>query len=165
MLHPGDTVPLDLAFRDERNEPLTLRQFLGSWLVVYFYPKDSTPGCTVEAEGFRDRIDEFAALGAKVVGVSRDSCESHQRFIAKKSLNFTLIADTDHALMSKFGTWGKREFMGRTYLGTSRSTFLIDPEGRVSAVWQTVKPAGHAQEVLGKLRDAISAREKEHTSL
>ncbi len=164
MLHPGDTLPLDLTFKDQVGASSTFSNFLGSWVVVYFYPKDNTPGCTVEAEEFRDRVEEFASLGAKVIGVSRDSCESHQRFIEKKLLNFTLVADTNHALMSAFGTWGKREFMGRTYLGTSRSTFLIDPEGKVNAVWMIVKPSGHAQEVLGKLRDAVTARGKKNPS-
>ena len=157
MLHVGDTVPGDMRITNESGEEKALRDYMGSWLVVYFYPKDNTPGCTIEAEAFRDIQDEFAKLGARILGVSKDTCTSHQKFIAKKKLPFTLIADTDHALMEAFGTWGERAFMGRKYMGTSRSTFLIDPTGNVARVWEKVTPLGHAQEVLVALRE-LSAK-------
>jgi peroxiredoxin Q/BCP len=144
--------PLDIACRNERGELFTLRDHLGSWVVVYFYPKDNTPGCTLEAEGFRDLSSEFKACDAVVFGVSKDTCASHQKFIEKKALTFSLIADTEHALMDGFGVWGERKFMGKTYMGTSRSTFLIDPEGVIVYVWEDVKPLQHPQEVLEKLQ-------------
>jgi peroxiredoxin Q/BCP len=152
MLQKGDRAPLDLTLTDQDEAQVTLHDFLGSWVVVYFYPKDLTPGCTIEAEQFRDHADAFEKLNAKVLGVSKDSCSSHKKFIAKKDLTFSLIADEEHLLMEAFGVWGERKFMGRTYMGTSRSTFLIDPEGTVAHVWETVKPANHAQEVLEVLQ-------------
>lgn len=156
MLQKGDTVPLDIPFIDENDGRFTLRDLLGSWVVVYFYPKDNTPGCTLEAEGFRDHANAFKEFGVRVLGVSKDSCASHRKFIEKKKLTFTLVADIEHALMEAFGTWGERTFMGRTYMGTSRSTFLIDPQGRVAAVWEKVTPAGHPQEVLATVRALCS---------
>lgn len=155
MLKSSQQPPLDLPLVNEQGQSFTLRDLLGSWVVVYFYPKDDTPGCTLEAEGFRDRASDFAKLGARVLGVSKDSCASHQKFIAKKKLPFTLVADVDHALMEAFGTWGQRKFMGRTYMGTSRSTFLINPSGTIVEVWETVKPLGHPEEVLNALRARI----------
>ncbi len=152
MLKMGDRAPLDIPLVDESETRFTLREMLGSWIVVYFYPKDDTPGCTLEAEGFRDQVGAFKELNARVLGVSKDTCASHRKFIEKKELTFTLVADTEHALMEAFGTWGERSFMGRTYLGTSRSTFLLDPDGMVAHVWEKVTPAGHPQEVLSALR-------------
>lgn len=156
MLAPHDTVP-DISFTDEEGNPHTFAEYTGKWLVIYFYPKDNTPGCTLEAEGFRDLHEKFGEHHAVVFGVSKDSCASHQTFIAKKNLPFMLIADTDHALMEAFGTWGERTFMGKKYMGTSRSTFLVDPEGTIVRVWETVKPAGHPEEVLESLRDLQGA--------
>jgi thioredoxin-dependent peroxiredoxin len=118
-----------------------------------FYPKDLTPGCTIEAEQFRDNEAAFKKLNARILGVSKDSCASHQKFKQKKELAFTLIADENHELMEAFGVWGERKFMGRTYMGTSRSTFLIDTDGTVAHVWETVKPLGHAAEVLAILKE------------
>jgi peroxiredoxin Q/BCP len=152
MLQTSQSVPLDLPLTDEQGKSFTLRDLLGSWVVVYFYPKDNTPGCTIEAEGFRDHGKEFEKLGARVLGVSKDTGASHQKFIEKKALTYTLVADVDHALMDAFGVWGERTFMGRTYMGTSRSTFLIDPKGTVEHVWERVKPLGHAKEVLAALK-------------
>jgi peroxiredoxin Q/BCP len=158
MLTVSSPAPLDTSFADEQGEMHTLREYLGSWLVVYFYPKDSTPGCTIEAEGFRDHASEFKDVNTLVFGVSKDTCASHQKFIEKKRLAYTLIADEDHILMEAFGVWGERKFMGRTYMGTSRSTFLIDPTGTVVHVWEKVQPIGHAKEVLAVLREKIQSR-------
>lgn len=152
MLQTNQSAPLDLILTDEEGVTFTLREFLGSWVVLYFYPKDNTPGCTLEAEGFRDHTKEFKKLGARILGVSKDTCISHKKFIEKKKLIFTLVADVDHSLMEAFGTWGERKFMGCTYMGTSRSTFLIDPQGTIVHVWEQVKPVGHPGEVLGALR-------------
>jgi peroxiredoxin Q/BCP len=152
MLAPHDTAPLDTLLTDENGTTFTLRDSLGTWLVVYFYPKDNTPGCTLEAEGFRDMQHEFEKLNTRILGVSKDTCISHRKFIEKKKLPFTLVADENHALMEAFGTWGKRSFMGKTYMGTSRSTFLINPVGEIAYVWDLVKPLGHPKEVLDVLR-------------
>ncbi len=148
MLHKGDKAPLSLLLTDEQGETFTLQDHAGSWVVVYFYPRDNTPGCTVEAEGFRDKQDVFKKKGAVILGVSKDTCASHQKFVEKKELNFTLVSDETHALMEAFGTWGEKKFMGREYMGTSRSTFLLDPKGTIVHVWEKVKPVGHAEEVL-----------------
>jgi len=153
MLTIGDLAPGDVSITNEDGQQISLREYLGSWVVVYFYPKDNTPGCTIEAEGFRDMQRDFQKRNAHILGVSKDSCSSHKKFIAKKKLTFTLVADTDHRLMEAFGTWGERSFMGRTYMGTSRSTFLLDPTGKVVRVWEKVSPLGHAEEVLTTLRE------------
>ena len=153
MLIVSNTAPLDVPMIDESGATRTLQEFLGSWVVVYFYPKDNTPGCTLEAEGFRDLQDSFRNHNAHIIGVSKDTCASHKKFIDKKKLTFTLVADTDHVLMEAFGTWGERSFMGKKYMGTSRSTFLINPEGKIAHVWETVKPAGHPEEVLATLKE------------
>jgi peroxiredoxin Q/BCP len=152
MLKVGDTAPLDIPLVDENGHSFTLRDLLGSWVVVYFYPKDSTPGCTLEAQQFRDNEHAFTQLGAKILGVSKDTYSSHQKFIGKHKLTFTLVSDTEHTLMEAFGTWGEKKFMGRTYMGTSRSTFLVDQQGIIVHVWEKVKPLGHAQEVRAVLR-------------
>jgi peroxiredoxin Q/BCP len=157
MLAPHDRAPLDIPLTDENGTTFTLRDNLGSWLVVYFYPKDNTPGCTLEAEGFRDLQHEYEKVGARVFGVSKDTCASHKKFIEKKKLPFTLVSDEHHALMEAFGTWGKRSFMGKTYMGTSRSTFLIDQTGTIVHVWESVKPLGHPEEVLSVLQKLQSA--------
>lgn len=153
MLAPHSAAPASIPFVDEHGTTHTLGEFMGRWVVIYFYPKDNTPGCTLEAEEFRDRHEAFAKLNAVIIGVSKDSCASHQKFITKKQLPFMLAADTEHALMEAFGTWGERSFMGKKYMGTSRSTFLIDPQGGIARVWETVKPAGHPDEVLAVLRE------------
>lgn len=156
MLTQNDTAPLDTPFIIEDGSEHTLREFAGSWLVVYFYPRDNTPGCTLEAEGFRDQQNAFKKLGATILGVSKDTCASHNKFIDKKQLTFGLVADEEHALMEAFGVWGERKFMGRTYMGTSRSTFLVNPEGKVVQVWEKVKPAGHPEEVLTALQAELN---------
>lgn len=160
MLTPSSPAPMDISITDEQEQMFTLRDLLGSWVIVYFYPRDNTPGCTVEAEGFRDLQASFAKEGARILGVSKDTCASHRKFIEKKELTYTLIADTDHALMEAFGTWGTRTFMGRSYQGTSRSTFLINPSGTIAHVWESVKPLGHAKEVLTMLRMLKKERSK-----
>jgi len=153
MLQVNDTAPLDIKVLNEAEQEVSLRDHLGSWVVVYFYPRDNTPGCTLEAEGFRDMKLKFSRRKAVILGVSKDSCKSHQKFIDGKKLNFSLVADTKHELMEAFGTWQKKKFMGREYIGTTRSTFLVDPEGTIVHVWESVKPAGHPEEVLQVLQE------------
>ncbi|MCX7868141.1 thioredoxin-dependent thiol peroxidase [Limisphaera sp. VF-2] len=132
--------------------PFRLRDFRGRWVVLYFYPRDHTPGCTREACEFRDAHAQFQKLGAVVIGVSTDTVASHARFAERQRLPFLLLADPDRSLVQQYGVWGRKRFMGRTIEGTLRTTFLIDPEGRIRRIWHGVRPAGHAAEVLEALR-------------
>ncbi len=153
MLKIGDKAPLSVGSYEVGVGKVSLKDYLGKWLVVYFYPKDDTPGCTVEAKGFRDAHDDMEDLGVVVIGVSKDDDKSHEKFVGKHGLNFPLWSDPEHKLMDAFSVWGKRQFMGREYMGTSRSTFILDPKGKVAAVWEKVSPPGHAKEVLATLKE------------
>lgn len=130
---------------------LSLADLKGKHVILYFYPKDDTPGCTKEACAFRDHFAEFKKRGAVVLGVSTDSVKSHDKFVQKFKLPFTLLADEDHKIVEAYGVWGPKTFMGRKYLGTHRVTFLIAPDGRIQKIWPTVKPEEHAEEVLAAL--------------
>jgi len=153
MLEVSQTAP-DFSAVDQDGESLSLAQFRGDrHVVLYFYPKDDTPGCTTEATEFTALIDEFAAAGAVVLGVSRDSCEKHRKFIAKHDLKLRLLADTDGSLCELYGTWGLRKFMGREYMGIGRSTFVIDRQGKLAHVDYKVKAGGHAQAILQIVRE------------
>ncbi|WP_017460911.1 peroxiredoxin [Dyella ginsengisoli] len=132
---------------------LKLSSLKGQWLVIYFYPKDSTPGCTTEAQQFRDLYPQFRGRNAQVIGVSRDSVRSHANFAAKQELPFPLVADTDESWCQAFDVIHEKTLYGKKHLGVVRSTFLVDPDGRLAAEWRGVKVAGHAQAVL----DAIPA--------
>ena len=149
-LNVGDPAP---AFEapSSGGGSVSLSQFKGQSVVLYFYPKDDTPGCTTEACGFRDQHAEFARRKAVVLGVSPDPVRAHDKFIAKFNLPFTLVTDTEHRIAEAYGVWGEKKFMGRTYQGVHRSTFLIGPDGRIRAIWPTVKPADHPAEVLAAL--------------
>ena len=125
-----------------------LRDFKGKNVVLYFYPKDDTPGCTKEACAFRDSFGKFRKRGIEVLGVSLDSEKSHQKFAKKFDLPFRLLADTDRALAEKYGTYGEKKFMGRKYMGVHRMTFLIDEKGKIKKIYEKVKPDDHAEEVL-----------------
>lgn len=144
---PAFTLP------DQDGQPVSLSDFRGKWLVLYSYPKDSTPGCTIEAKDFSCLLPEFEALGAAVVGVSRDKAASHQRFIEKQALGFSLLTDEDHELLEAYDAWGPKKFMGREFLGVIRSTWLIDPKGTLVAAWKSVKVKGHAEAVLATLKE------------
>ena len=126
--------------------------YAGKWLVVYFYPKDNTSGCTLEAKSFTDLAGQFADLDAVIVGVSPDSVKSHCGFIAKHGLGVTLLSDPEHALLEAAGAWQKKKLYGKEHMGVVRSTALVDPQGVVREVWTKVKAAGHAEEVLARLR-------------
>ena len=147
MLKEGSTAP---AFKttDANGEPVNLKDFRGQKVVLYFYPKDDTPGCTREACSFRDSFSKFKKRGIEVFGVSLDSEKSHQKFIDKFSLPFPLLADTERKLSESFGTYGEKKFMGRTYMGNHRMTFLIDEKGKIKKIFSKVKPDEHAEEVL-----------------
>ena len=152
MLAPGDKAPLDIVVADGEGTLVTLKQYLGKYVVLFFYPKDMTPGCTTEACNFRDATVDLQHMGAHVIGVSKDTATSHGKFAKKYELNYPLLADTNHVLMDAFGVWGERKFMGRTYMGTSRSTFLIDPQGTIVHVWEKVNPKEHVSEVIEVLK-------------
>lgn len=149
-LKPGDLAP-DFDLPSDSGERVRLRDFQGRRVVLYFYPKDDTPGCTAEACSFRDAWNEIQKRGVVVLGVSKDSPRSHVRFKEKHSLPFTLLSDEDHVVADAYGVWGPKKFMGREYEGMDRATFLIGPDGRIEAVWPKVKPQGHAEEVLAAL--------------
>lgn len=147
----GKPVP---SFTAESHQgPLSLEDFAGQRLVLYFYPKDSTPGCTTQAQGFRDLIDEFAQLNTKIVGVSRDSVKSHENFSTKQELPFALISDKEEALCELFGVMKMKNMYGKQVRGIERSTFLIDEQGVLVQEWRGLKVPGHVQTVL----DAVKA--------
>jgi peroxiredoxin Q/BCP len=139
----------NFSLSDENGKQHSLKDFAGQWLVLYFYPKDDTPGCTVEACGLRDARDDISALGAQVVGVSRDDASSHDKFKAKYSLNFTLLTDPDKVTHEAYGAWGKKQF-GQE--GTLRKTFIINPDGQVVKTYGRVTPLGHGEQVVNELK-------------
>ena len=147
MLKEGTTAP-DFTLKDANGEAVRLKDLRGQKVVLYFYPKDDTPGCTKEACSFRDAFADYKKRNIKVLGVSLDSEASHKKFATKYKLPFTLLADPDHAIADAYGVYGQKKFMGRTYMGVKRMTFLIDEKGKVKKVFEKVKPEEHGQEVL-----------------
>jgi peroxiredoxin Q/BCP len=147
MIKEGNAAP-DFTATNTSGETIRLKDLRGKKVVLYFYPKDDTPGCTKEACSFRDAFSEFRKQGIEVIGVSTDSEASHKKFTAKYKLPFTLLADTDHSIADAYGVYGEKKFMGRTYMGVKRMTFLIDEKGKVRKVYEKVKPEEHAREVL-----------------
>lgn len=156
MLTVGMPAP-DFEAQDDAGKPFRLSQLRGRWVVLYFYPKDNTPGCTREACSFRDRFAAFARSGAVVVGVSPDSVRSHQRFKERYGLPFTLVSDPGGRIAQLYGVWQERQLYGRRFLGVVRTTFLIDPEGVIRAVFPSVRVEGHAEEVLQRLTELQQA--------
>ena len=149
-LKKGEAAP-DFTALTNGDEEISLSQFRGQTVVLYFYPKDNTPGCNKEACGFRDVHTEIVAKNALVLGVSADSVTKHEKFIEKFELPFKLIADENKVICNAYGVWGEKKFMGRTYLGINRQTFLIDGDGVIRKIWLKVKVAEHAKEVLDAL--------------
>ena len=149
-LKEGEAAP-DFIALTNGDEEISLSQFRGQTVVLYFYPKDNTPGCNKEACGFRDVHTEIVAKNAIVLGVSADSVTKHEKFIEKFELPFKLIADENKVICNAYGVWGEKKFMGRTYLGINRQTFLIDGDGVIRKIWLKVKVAEHAKEVLDAL--------------
>ena len=147
-LKTGDTAPA-FSLPDENGQTVSSQSLKGKTYFLYFYPKDDTPGCTKEACSFRDAFSKFKKRGITVLGVSPDSEKSHQKFATKYKLPFTLLADTDHSIADAYGVYGEKKFMGRTYMGIHRTTFLIDEKGKIKKVFEKVKPEDHADEVLG----------------
>ncbi|HEU5348855.1 MAG TPA: thioredoxin-dependent thiol peroxidase [Ktedonobacterales bacterium] len=136
---------------------VTLSALRGQWVVLYFYPKDDTPGCTIEACSFRDSWHTLEQRGVRVLGISRDSVKSHQKFAEKYGLPFTLLADEDTEVAQKYGVWVERSMYGKKFMGTARTTFAIGPDGVIQHVWEKVNPEGHAAEVLAFLEGKASA--------
>ena len=153
MLKEGDVAP-DFTARDADGQEVKLADLRGQKVVLYFYPKDDTPGCTKEACSFRDAHSVYEDKGIKVLGVSLDDEASHQAFASKYSLPFTLLADTDHKVADAYGVYGEKQFMGKKYMGVSRKTFLIDEQGKIKKVFDKVNVEEHADEVLRAFRSA-----------
>jgi len=153
---PGDVAP-DVALPDETGEVHRLADQRGRWTVVYFYPEDDTAGCTTEACQFRDLNEHYSATDADVWGVSPDGAASHKRFREKFELPFTLLSDLDHEVATRYGAWQEKHNYGKTYWGIVRSSYLVDPEGRIARAWPKVKADGHAAEVLAALEEARAA--------
>jgi peroxiredoxin Q/BCP len=142
----------DFNLQDENNITRRLSDFRGRTVVLYFYPKDDTPGCTTEACNFRDDYSAYVNADVVILGVSPDDCKSHAKFKEKFTLQFLLLADNDHEVCSQYGVWGPKKFMGREYEGVLRTTYLVDANGRIAKVFENVKPAEHSQEVLAAIK-------------
>jgi peroxiredoxin Q/BCP len=149
-LKAGDVAPKFSATTNGGGK-ISLADFKGQNIILYFYPKDDTPGCTREACAFRDQFADFRKKGAVILGVSTDPVKKHDQFVEKFKLPFTLLADEDKKIVEAYGVWGEKTFMGRKYLGTHRVTFLIGPDGKIKKIWPQVKPDEHAAEVLAAL--------------
>ncbi len=146
----GERAP-DFELLDQKGKVHSLSAYVGGWVLLYFYPKDDTPGCTKEACLIRDYFPDFKKLKAKVLGVSVDSVKSHEKFAEKYQLPFTLLADEKKETVKRYGVWGKKKFMGHEYEGTLRTSFLIDPQGKIAKIYENVKPEIHAEEVVKDL--------------
>jgi peroxiredoxin Q/BCP len=150
-LKAGDPAP-DFTLPDQNGAEFTLSEFRGQWVLLYFYPKDNTPGCTTEACELRDNFGELQRLGVQVLGISADTVASHASFALKLKLPFLLLADPEKTACNAYGVWGPQKFLGVPFQGVSRSSFLIDPQGRIAKVYPKVKPADHAREVITDLK-------------
>ncbi len=153
-LNVGD-VATEFSLPDQNSTIRTLGEFSGKWLLIYFYPKDNTPGCTTEACEIRDNWKEFKKTGAEVIGINTDSVESHKKFGEKHSLPFTLLSDTEKKVVEDYGVWGLKSFMGKSFFGTRRTSFLINPHGKIAKIYEGVKPAEHAEEVLRDIQSLL----------
>jgi len=153
----GDPAP-GFCLHDQNGEEVCLGELLGRWIVLYFYPKDNTSGCTREALDFSSALEELRSLGAEVLGVSPDSTESHRKFKDKHGIAVTLLSDPDRRVLQAYGAWGTKKMYGKEHQGVIRSTFIIDPAGRIVRIWRRVRVKGHVDEVLGEVR-SLAARE------
>jgi peroxiredoxin Q/BCP len=152
-LAAGDLAP-DFTLPTDGGGSVTLSALRGKKVILYFYPKDDTPGCTTEACSFRDNLPDFAGSDAVVIGISKDTVKAHDKFKAKHALTFTLASDAEGDVCERYGTWVEKSMYGRTYMGIERATFLIDADGKIVRIWHKVKVAGHASEVLAAAKAA-----------
>ena len=150
MLETGSKAP-DFKLKDSKGNNVSLSDFKGKQVAAYFYPKDDTPGCTIEAKEFTELLPKFKKKNAVVIGISKDSIESHDKFICKYDLKLTLLSDPEHKVIEAYGAWQQKKNYGKTYMGIIRTTYLIDANGKVKKVWEKVKSLGHAKEVLESL--------------
>ncbi|MFQ5344448.1 MAG: peroxiredoxin [Mariprofundus sp.] len=155
-INPGDAAPTDIELDAWPESRLKLADLKGRWVILYFYPKDSTPGCTTESCEFRDALPDFTAADAVIIGVSRDSIKSHARFTEKQGLNFPLISDPDETLCKAFDVIQIKKLYGKESLGVERSTFIINPEGDIAFAWRKVRVKGHVETVLTTLKELQS---------
>ncbi|MGI8905600.1 MAG: thioredoxin-dependent thiol peroxidase [Candidatus Sumerlaeaceae bacterium] len=151
MIEAGEQAP-DFTAQASNGRTLSLKNFKGKWVVLYFYPKDDTPGCTREACGFRDNFKRIESLGAVVLGCSPDDLKAHDKFITKYDLPYILLSDPDHAIANGYGVWKSKNMYGKKVMGTERTTFLISPDGIVHKVWQKVKVEAHVDEIMDELK-------------
>ena len=155
-LKPGTKAPA-FSLSADNGDTLSLKDFKGKKLVIYFYPKDDTPGCTAESCGFRDNLKDFDKLGAAVIGVSKDSVKSHVKFKEKYDLNFPLLSDENGDMCTAYGVWVEKSMYGKKYMGIERSTFIIDENGKIEAIWRKVSVTGHVDEVKQTLESKEAA--------
>ena len=155
ILNVGDRAP-DFTSQDQNGDPVSLQDYSDRWLVLYFYPKDSTPGCTTEAKDFTTYLEQFNDLGADILGVSPDSEKSHCKFITKHELSINLLSDPDNQVIEAYKVWRLKKFMGKEYMGVVRSTFLISPDGKIAHVWDKVRVKAHAEKVLSELKNQLA---------
>lgn len=146
-LNVGDIAP-DFSSTTQEGDTLSLAQIKGGRVILYFYPKDSTPGCTIEAKNLRDGKEELTKMGFRIIGVSPDSEKSHQKFCAKHDLNFTLLADTDHSVCEAYGVWAEKSMFGRKYMGVVRTTFIIDENGRIEKIFNKINLSNHYAQII-----------------
>ena len=156
-LKVGQSAP-NFCLPDQNEKQVCLRDFNGKWVVLYFYPKDNTPGCTVEAMDFSRLKSQFEKNNAVVLGVSKDNCKSHQKFITGKKLTFPLLSDPETKVQKLYGVWRPKKFLGKEFLGTVRSTFLVDLQGNIAKIWDQVKVRGHGKEVLEEIEKLVSLK-------
>ncbi len=152
MVHIDEKAP-NFCLKNQNNKHICLQDLAGKWVVLYFYPKDNTPGCTLEAKNFTQSSKEFSKLNATIVGISPDSVDSHKGFEEKHDIGITLLSDPDHQALNDYDVWKPKKLYGREFLGVQRSTFLIDPDGRIVQQWRKVKVQGHTKEVIETIKE------------
>jgi len=152
MVEENEKAP-DFCLKNQNNEDICLKDFKDKWTILYFYPKDNTPGCTLEARNFSQSANDFEKQNAKIIGISPDSINSHKKFEDKHDLSINLLSDPNHKTLEKYGVWKPKKMYGREFMGVVRSTFLINPEGNISHIWPKVKVVGHIKDVMTKLKE------------
>lgn len=156
MVKIGDQAP-EIELPDQNGDIHKLSDLKGKYIFIYFYPKDDTPGCTIEACDVRDSYEKIAGLGVEVLGISPDSVKKHKKFEQKHELNFTLLADEEKKTVIDYDVWKEKKFMGKAYMGVERTSFLVDPEGKIIKIWEKVNPLGHVSNVFNELNDILDA--------